>query len=74
MKQSTLRHLSPNNVILPCKRAGSSFTKGRKFCLRRRRKRRLYVRVCVCVDCALPKVVTTHVIVDTHVDFVVVYV
>lgn len=48
------------------------FTKGRKFC--RRRKRRLYVRMYVCVDCVLLKVVTTHVNVDTHVDFVVVYV
>lgn len=55
-------------------RPGCSFTKGRKFCRRRRRKRRLYVRMYVCVDCVLLKVVTTHVNVDTHVDFVVVYV
>ena len=43
---------------------GSSFAKGRKYCHRRRRKRRLYVGIYVCVGSVLIKAVSQVVNVD----------
>ena len=48
---------------------GSSFAKGRKYCHRRRRKRRLYVGIYVCVGSVLLKAVSLVVKVDVNVDF-----
>lgn len=53
---------------------GSRFTKGRNFCLRCRHKRRPCHQICVCLNCVLLKVITTHVNVDIHINFFVVYV
>ena len=46
-----------------------SFTKGRKYCRRRRRKRILYVGIYVRVEGVLLKAVSSVVNVDVNVDF-----
>ena len=48
---------------------GPSFTKGRKYCRRRRRRRRLYVGIYVRVESVLLKAVSSVVNVDVNVDF-----
>lgn len=60
--------------IQRCTGPGSRFTKGRNFGLRCRHKRRPCHQICVCLNCVLLKVITTHVNVDIHIDFFVVYV
>ena len=48
---------------------GPSFTKGRKYCRRRRRKRRLYVGIYVCVESVLLRAVSSVVNVKVNVNF-----
>ena len=62
---------SCTDPILPpnCQCPGPSFTKGRKYCRRRRRKRRLYVGIYVRVESVLLKAVSSVVNVDVNVDF-----
>ena len=61
--------LSINEIYLPLSAPGPSFTKGRKYCRRRRRKRRLYVGIYVHVQSVLLKTVSSVVNVDVKVDF-----
>ena len=53
------RELGDHRDNLTNQGPGPSFTKGRKFCRRRRRKRILYVRIYVCVESVLLKAVSS---------------